>query len=43
MGVKFVSSSTGRTLPDVVKGMLFEREQLEGGVKNCAFEKILLE
>jgi len=41
MSVKFVSSPTGRTLPKVVKGILSKREQL-GGVKNCAFEKILL-
>jgi hypothetical protein len=42
MGVKFVSSSTGRTLLEVVKGIMFQREKLEGGVENCAFEKNLL-
>jgi hypothetical protein len=39
IGVKFDSSPTGRTLPEVVKGILFKGEQLEGGVKTALSNK----
>jgi hypothetical protein len=39
MGLKFVSSPTGSRSPEVVKGIMFQREKLEGGVKTALWKK----